>query len=94
MTISHRPSLFKHHMYLLRLTGHEGQWEMTQIGEAEQCVLCRFRLTKTDETDSRFGRRSLSFQKEIESLQAKLAEVETWKNRLSTIDAELHFKET
>lgn len=38
ITISHRPSLFKHHMYLLRLTGHEGQWEMTQIGEAEQCV--------------------------------------------------------
>ncbi|BGP11007.1 ATP-binding cassette long-chain fatty acid transporter pxa1 [Rhodotorula toruloides] len=73
ITISHRPSLFKHHMYLLRLTGVEGQWEMTQIGEAEQ---------------------SLSFQKEIESLQAKLAEVETWKNRLSTIDAELHFKET
>ncbi|BGP27281.1 peroxisomal ABC transporter [Rhodotorula toruloides] len=73
ITISHRPSLFKHHMYLLRLTGSEGKWEMTQIGEAEQ---------------------SLSFQKEIESLQAKLAEVETWKNRLSTIDAELHFKET
>ncbi|GAA6049196.1 hypothetical protein JCM3770_003305 [Rhodotorula araucariae] len=72
VTISHRPSLFKHHMYLLRLTGEEGKWELTQIGEAEQ---------------------TLSFQKEIDSLQAKLAEVETWKTRLGEIDRQLHFKE-
>ncbi|BGP43027.1 ATP-binding cassette long-chain fatty acid transporter pxa1 [Rhodotorula kratochvilovae] len=72
ITISHRPSLFKHHMYLLRLTGEEGKWEFTQIGEAEQ---------------------SLSFQKEIDSLQAKLAEVEAWKTRLGEIDRQLHFKE-
>ncbi|GAA5995368.1 uncharacterized protein JCM10292_005128 [Rhodotorula paludigena] len=71
ITISHRPSLFKHHMYLLRLTGHEGQWELTQIGEAEQ---------------------SQSFQKEIETLKAKLAEVNAWKTRLTDIDAELHFE--
>ncbi|TNY22648.1 ABC transporter transmembrane region 2-domain-containing protein [Rhodotorula diobovata] len=71
ITISHRPSLFQHHLYLLRLTGDEGKWELTQIGEADQ---------------------SLSFQKEIESLKGKLAEVESWKVRLHDIDLELHFK--
>lgn len=39
ITISHRPSLFQHHLYLLRLTGDHGQWEFTKIGEADQCVL-------------------------------------------------------
>ncbi|GAA5984731.1 hypothetical protein JCM10908_003477 [Rhodotorula pacifica] len=72
MTISHRPSLYQHHMYLLRLTGVEGKWELSQIGEAEH---------------------SVSFQKEIQSLQEKLAEVETWKKRLGEIDQQLHFKE-
>lgn len=38
------------------------------------------------------SRRSLSFQKEIESLKGKLAEVESWKARLHDIDLELHFK--
>ncbi|KAG0663263.1 hypothetical protein C6P46_002853 [Rhodotorula mucilaginosa] len=73
VTISHRPSLYQHHMYLLRLTGVGGQWELSQIGEAEH---------------------SVSFQKEIQSLQEKLAEVETWKKRLGEIDEQLHFKET
>ncbi|KWU44593.1 hypothetical protein RHOSPDRAFT_33921 [Rhodotorula sp. JG-1b] len=72
ITISHRPSLYQHHMYLLRLTGIEGQWQLSQIGEAEH---------------------SVSFQKEIQSLQEKLAEVETWKKRLGEIDEQLHFKE-
>ncbi|KPV72593.1 uncharacterized protein RHOBADRAFT_48881 [Rhodotorula graminis WP1] len=71
ITISHRPSLFQHHLYLLRLTGDHGQWEFTKIGEADQ---------------------DLSFQKEIESLKSKLAEVESWKARLTDIDDELHFK--
>ncbi|GAA5902383.1 hypothetical protein JCM8208_007274 [Rhodotorula glutinis] len=71
ITISHRPSLFQHHLYLLRLTGDHGQWEFTKIGEADQ---------------------DLSFQKEIESLKGKLADVESWKARLKDIDLELHFK--
>ncbi|GAA6014670.1 hypothetical protein JCM11491_000188 [Sporobolomyces phaffii] len=70
ITISHRPSLFKHHMFLLHLTGSEGQWELKQIGEAEQ---------------------SVSFQKEIESLQDKLKEVDQWKARLADIDSQLSF---
>ncbi|GAA5900102.1 hypothetical protein JCM5296_002057 [Sporobolomyces johnsonii] len=70
ITISHRPSLFKHHMFLLQLTGHDGKWELKQIGEAEQ---------------------SLSFQKEIDSLEEKLREVEHWKKRLAEIDSELSF---
>ncbi|GAA5919481.1 hypothetical protein JCM1841_002224 [Sporobolomyces salmonicolor] len=70
ITISHRPSLFKHHMFLLQLTGHEGKWELKQIGEAEQ---------------------SLSFQKEIDSLEEKLREVNHWKKRLTEIDSELSF---
>ncbi|GAA6036388.1 hypothetical protein JCM8097_001697 [Rhodosporidiobolus ruineniae] len=71
ITISHRPSLFKHHMWLLTLTGVEGKWDLKQIGEQEQ---------------------SLSFSKEIETLEAKLAEVESWKARLAEIDRELHFE--
>ncbi|GAA5853085.1 hypothetical protein JCM8547_000196 [Rhodosporidiobolus lusitaniae] len=71
ITISHRPSLFKHHMYLLTLTGVEGKWELKQIGEQES---------------------SLSFKKEIETLEEKLSEVESWKTRLAEIDRELHFK--
>ena len=36
ITISHRPSLFKYHHHLLRLTGHDGIWETSRIGtEAE-----------------------------------------------------------
>ncbi|GAA5868571.1 hypothetical protein JCM3774_005432 [Rhodotorula dairenensis] len=72
ITISHRPSLYQHHMYLLRLTGIDGQWELSQIGEAEH---------------------SVSVKKEIESLQEKLAGVESWKKRLGEIDQQLHFKE-
>ncbi|GAA5972975.1 hypothetical protein JCM11641_000348 [Rhodosporidiobolus odoratus] len=72
ITISHRPSLFKHHMFLLTLSGSEGKWELKQIGEQEQ---------------------SVSFQKEIETLESKLAEVESWKARLADIDAQLHFKD-
>ncbi|GAA5926084.1 uncharacterized protein JCM15063_005202 [Sporobolomyces koalae] len=72
ITISHRPSLFKHHMYLLHLTGSEGKWELKQIGEAEQ---------------------SVSFQKEIESLQDKLKEVDQWKTRLAEIDSQLAFNQ-
>ncbi|GAA6059033.1 hypothetical protein JCM10212_001258 [Sporobolomyces blumeae] len=70
ITISHRPSLFKHHMFLLHLEGSEGKWELKQIGEAEQ---------------------SLSFQKEIQSLEKKLSEVNGWKKRLAEIDGELSF---
>ncbi|GAK68093.1 ATP-binding cassette transporter [Moesziomyces antarcticus] len=37
ITISHRPSLFKYHEVLLRLTGEEGAWETDYIGaETEQ----------------------------------------------------------
>ena len=32
LTISHRPSLFKYHKYLLRLTGEDGFWEFSQLG--------------------------------------------------------------
>jgi ATP-binding cassette subfamily D (ALD) long-chain fatty acid import protein len=71
ITISHRPSLFKHHMYLLTLTGVDGAWELKQIGEHDA---------------------SLSFKKEIEVLEEKLAEVESWKKRLAEVDRELHFE--
>lgn len=37
ITISHRPSLFKYHEVLLRLTGENGAWETDFIGaETEQ----------------------------------------------------------
>lgn len=40
ITISHRPTLFKYHDHLLRLTGEHGQWELTKIGtEAERMTL-------------------------------------------------------
>ncbi|GAA5913043.1 hypothetical protein JCM6882_005545 [Rhodosporidiobolus microsporus] len=71
ITISHRPSLFKHHMYLLTLQS-EGKWDLKQIGEQDQ---------------------SLSFSKEIETLEGKLKEVDAWKARLAEIDRDLHFKD-
>ena len=40
VTISHRPSLFKYHEVLLRLTGENGTWETDFIGtETEQLSL-------------------------------------------------------
>jgi ATP-binding cassette subfamily D (ALD) long-chain fatty acid import protein len=36
ITISHRPSLFKYHHHLLRLTGSEGLWETERIGTAAE----------------------------------------------------------
>ncbi|KAK4704990.1 hypothetical protein P7C70_g1219, partial [Phenoliferia sp. Uapishka_3] len=36
ITISHRPSLFKYHHHLLRLSGHDGIWETSQIGTADE----------------------------------------------------------
>ncbi|KAK4046330.1 ATP-binding cassette long-chain fatty acid transporter pxa1 [Microbotryomycetes sp. JL201] len=71
ITISHRPSLFKYHQHLLRLTGHDGEWETTQIGTEVE---------------------TLSFQKEIESLEDKLRDVDQWKSRLREIEQELAFK--
>ncbi|KAK4052640.1 ATP-binding cassette long-chain fatty acid transporter pxa1 [Microbotryomycetes sp. JL221] len=71
ITISHRPSLFKYHQHLLRLTGHDGEWETSQIGTEVE---------------------TLSFQKEIESLQERLRDVDDWKIRLKEIERELAFK--
>ncbi|KAM0791110.1 hypothetical protein ACM66B_004399 [Microbotryomycetes sp. NB124-2] len=71
ITISHRPSLFKYHQHLLRLTGNNGEWETTQIGTEVE---------------------TLSFQKEIESLEEKLRDVDQWKKRLKEIEGELAFK--
>lgn len=70
ITISHRPSLFKYHQHLLRLTGAEGAWESSQIGTAAE---------------------HLSFQREIDSLEEKLRDVASWKERLAAIDSELAF---
>lgn len=36
ITISHRPSLFKYHDVLLRLTGEDAAWELTYIGTKEE----------------------------------------------------------
>ncbi|KAG5463432.1 MAG: hypothetical protein BJ554DRAFT_7572 [Olpidium bornovanus] len=38
VTISHRPSLFKYHKFLLRLSGDHGQWELSKIGADEESV--------------------------------------------------------
>lgn len=70
ITISHRPSLFKYHQHLLRLTGHDGAWESSQIGTAAE---------------------HLSFQREIDTLEEKLRDVDSWKERLAAIDKELAF---
>lgn len=67
ITISHRPSLFKYHHHLLRLTGHDGVWETSQIGTAAE---------------------HLSFQREIDSLDEKLRDVDAWKSRLEEINGQ------
>lgn len=36
ITISHRPSLFKYHHHLIRLTGHDGEWEESKMGTEEE----------------------------------------------------------
>ncbi|GAA96144.1 uncharacterized protein L969DRAFT_14342 [Mixia osmundae IAM 14324] len=73
ITISHRPSLFKYHSHLLRLTGEKGTWELSQIGTAEE---------------------KLSFAKEVEQIEAKLQDVESWKARLKEIENELAFQKS
>lgn len=70
ITISHRPSLFKYHKHLLRLSGggEAGGWEVSVIGTEEE---------------------HLSFQREVDSLDEKLAEVSTWEERLEEVELEL-----
>lgn len=38
ITISHRPSLFKYHSHLLRLSGEDGKWDVSQIGGDEELM--------------------------------------------------------
>ncbi|KDN38098.1 putative peroxisomal half ABC transporter [Tilletiaria anomala UBC 951] len=38
ITISHRPSLFKYHSLLLRLSGEDGEWDLSQIGGEEELM--------------------------------------------------------
>jgi ATP-binding cassette subfamily D (ALD) long-chain fatty acid import protein len=35
ITISHKPSLLKHHKYLLKLTGEQGRWELSELRSRE-----------------------------------------------------------
>mgnify|MGYP001559180811 CR=1 FL=1 len=89
ITISHRPSLFKYHHHLLKLTGHDGVWETSQIGTAAECAPLPSPRTLLLLTSK--AHRHLSFQKEIDSLEEKLRDVDSWKARLGEIDAELSF---
>ncbi|KAK0519828.1 ATP-binding cassette long-chain fatty acid transporter pxa1 [Tilletia horrida] len=38
ITISHRPSLFKYHSTLLKLSGNDGAWEIEQIGTEKELM--------------------------------------------------------
>ncbi|KAE8231048.1 hypothetical protein CF326_g3945 [Tilletia indica] len=70
ITISHRPSLFKYHSTLLKLSGTDGTWDIEQIGTEKELM---------------------SFDQEIADLEAKIAEVDTWKARVEEIKGELAF---
>jgi len=70
ITISHRPSLFKYHTHLLRLTGEKGSWELGKIGTEEE---------------------QMTREKEVQSLEAKLKEVDAKRARLAEIIKELSF---
>ncbi|CAD6944583.1 unnamed protein product [Tilletia controversa] len=70
ITISHRPSLFKYHSTLLKLSGTDGTWDIEQIGTEKELM---------------------SFDQEIADLEGKLAEVDTWKERVDVIKGELAF---
>ncbi|SCV69203.1 BQ2448_2223 [Microbotryum intermedium] len=65
ITISHRPSLFKYHHHLLRLTGTDGEWETTQIGTAAET------LSFQKEIDSLTEKLS-----DVDSWKARLKEIE------------------
>lgn len=64
ITISHRPSLLKYHEHLLRLTGNEGQYEITKIGGDQEHLSFRKELESIEATLS-----------EVDSLQARLDEI-------------------
>ncbi|KAL7753936.1 ATP-binding cassette long-chain fatty acid transporter pxa1 [Sorochytrium milnesiophthora] len=66
VTISHRPSLFKYHKLLLRITGEDGEWELTQIGTVEEEMSLENELTSLQE---RIG--------ELPRLKKRLEEVNT-----------------
>ncbi|KAK0552338.1 ATP-binding cassette long-chain fatty acid transporter pxa1 [Tilletia horrida] len=70
ITISHRPSLFKYHSTLLKLSGTDGSWTIEQIGTEKELM---------------------SFDQEIADLEAKIAEVDSWKVRVEEIKGELAF---
>ncbi|GAA6009602.1 hypothetical protein JCM10207_004120 [Rhodosporidiobolus poonsookiae] len=65
ITISHRPSLFKHHMFLLTLTGDHGKWELKQIGEQEQSVSFQKEI---DDLESKLS--------QVEAWKTRLAEID------------------
>lgn len=94
ITISHRPSLFKYHHHLLRLTGHDGVWETTQIGTADEYVSFLALPFPRGVVVLTFAlNRNLSFQKEIDTLEERLRDVDKWKARLTEINDELIFKQ-
>jgi ATP-binding cassette subfamily D (ALD) long-chain fatty acid import protein len=38
ITVSHRPSLLKHHTYLLQLSGENGEWSFSQLGTKQSLM--------------------------------------------------------
>ncbi|KNE60139.1 hypothetical protein AMAG_05562 [Allomyces macrogynus ATCC 38327] len=67
VTISHRPALFRYHQTLLRFKD-DGDWEVTQIGTAEE---------------------QMSLEKEIASLEERLADLPAHQQRLLEVNREL-----
>lgn len=72
ITISHRPTLFKYHQWLLDIKGHDDFEIINLAGDSEQ----------------------LTIDQEIAELEAKVTEVDVWKNRLAEIQKELSFSRT
>lgn len=86
--MSHRPSLFKYHKFLIKFDG-EGGWAFSQLDSDKEVifVLCLSDVGFLISTD--FVRQLLSIQEEIKSIKAQLDDIPRVEERLEEIRKEL-----
>lgn len=66
MTISHRPSLLKYHSFQLKLTGENGNWQLSRIGTEEERLSLQKEIDHLEEQLS-----------EVDQWKARLTDIDT-----------------